>query len=54
MLDEEMYVRKRLVRIRCMRNTMHVLPRDLIPAAFASTREVTSCPTPGDSLNTAA
>ena len=39
MLDEEMYVRKSLVRIRCMRNTMHVLPRDLIPAAFASTRK---------------
>jgi hypothetical protein len=26
MLAEEMYVRKSLVRIRCMRNTMHVLP----------------------------
>lgn len=37
MLDEEMYVRKRLVRIRCMRNTLHVLPRDLIAAVFTST-----------------
>ncbi len=39
MLDEEMYVQKNLVRIRCMRNTMHVLPRDLISAAFTSTSQ---------------
>jgi DNA glycosylase AlkZ-like len=41
MLDEEMYVRKRLVRIRCMRNTMHVLPRDLVPPVFAATLKCT-------------
>jgi hypothetical protein len=41
MLDEEMYVRKSLVRIRCMRNTMHVLPRDLVPVAFAATLKCT-------------
>jgi hypothetical protein len=43
MLDEEMYVQKRLVRIRCMRNTMHVLPRDLVPVAFAATLKCTGC-----------
>ena len=37
MLDEEMYVRKHLVRIRCMRNTMLMLPRDLIPAVLCYT-----------------
>jgi uncharacterized protein YcaQ len=37
MLDEEMYVRKSLVRIRCMRNAMHILPRDMLPAAFVAT-----------------
>jgi hypothetical protein len=37
LLDEEMYLHKSLVRIRCMRNTMHVLPRDLLPAVFTST-----------------
>jgi len=40
MLDEEMYARKSLVRLRCMRNTMHVLPRDLVPAAFAATWKI--------------
>jgi hypothetical protein len=41
MLDEEMYGRKSLVRIRCMRNTMHVLPRELVPAVFAATQKCT-------------
>jgi hypothetical protein len=41
MLDEELYLRKSLVRIRCMRNTMHILPRDLVPAAFNATKRLT-------------
>lgn len=41
MLDEEMYARRNLVRIRCMRNTMHILPCDMLPAAFVATRKIT-------------
>jgi hypothetical protein len=41
MLSEEMYVRKSLVRIRCMRNTMHILPCGMLPAAFVATRKCT-------------
>jgi hypothetical protein len=40
-LDEELYVRKSLVRIRCMRNTLHVLPRTMVPTAFGATRHFT-------------
>jgi hypothetical protein len=39
MLDEAMYVHKSLVRIRCMRNTMFILPREIVPAAFAATKK---------------
>jgi hypothetical protein len=40
-LDEEMYRHKSLVRIRCMRNTLHILPRTTVPVAFAATRRFT-------------
>lgn len=39
-LDEALYERKVLGRIRRMRNTVYILPLDLIPAAFAATRRM--------------
>ena len=41
MLDVEMYLRRSLVRIRCMRNTMHILPLDMLPSAFVATLKST-------------
>jgi hypothetical protein len=41
MLDDEMYVHRSLVRIRCMRDTMHVLPRDMLPVAFMAMQQFT-------------
>ncbi len=40
-LDEALFERKSLGRIRCMRNTVYILPLDLLPAAFAATRRMT-------------
>lgn len=37
-LERELYMRKRLGRIRCMRKTVFVLTKLLIPLAFAATR----------------
>ena len=39
-LDEELYVKKTLGKIRCVRTTVHVLPRETIPIAFAATRGI--------------
>lgn len=41
MLDDAMYLCRSLVRIRCIRNTLHILPRDLVPVAFMATRQFT-------------
>jgi DNA glycosylase AlkZ-like len=38
MLDRELYERRTLVRARCMRGTLFVLPLDLLPIAWAATR----------------
>jgi hypothetical protein len=38
MLDRELYERRSLVRMRCMRGTLFVLPLDLLPIAWAATR----------------
>jgi hypothetical protein len=38
MLDLELYERRSLVRVRCMRGTLFVLPLDLLPVAWAATR----------------
>lgn len=38
MLDHESYERRTLVRVRCMRGTLFVLPLDLLPIAWAATR----------------
>ncbi len=37
-LERELYVQKSLGKIRCVRTTVHVLPRETIPIAFAATR----------------
>jgi hypothetical protein len=38
MLDRELYERRTLVRVRCMRGTLFVLPVNLLPIAWAATR----------------
>ncbi len=37
-LDNELYVKRTLGKIRCVRTTVHVLPRETIPIAFAATK----------------
>jgi len=39
-LDEELYVKRTLGKIRCVRTTVHVLPRETIPIAFAATKSI--------------
>jgi hypothetical protein len=39
-LENELYVKKRLGRIRCMRGTLHVLAEEMIPVAYAATRRM--------------
>ena len=39
-LDKELYVKRSLGKIRCVRTTVHVLPRETIPIAFAATRGI--------------
>lgn len=39
-LERELYVRKSLGRIRCMRKTVFVLTKPLIPVAFGATRRI--------------
>jgi uncharacterized protein YcaQ len=37
-LDEELYARRNLGKIRFVRTTVYILPKDMIPTAFAATR----------------
>lgn len=39
-LDEELYVKRSLGKIRCMRKTVFILPKEMISAAFAATRRL--------------
>jgi hypothetical protein len=39
-LERELYVRRALGKIRCMRKTVHVLTREMIPVALAATRRL--------------
>jgi len=39
-LDEQLYVKRTLGKIRCVRTTVHVLPRETIPIAFAATKGI--------------
>jgi len=38
-LDEELYVKRNLGKIRCMRGTLYILTKELIPIAYAATKE---------------
>ena len=37
-LEDELYVRRTLGKIRCMRKTVHIVPVDMIPVVFSATR----------------
>ena len=39
-LDHALYIDKTLVKVRCMRGTLYILPRDMVPIAHAATREM--------------
>lgn len=39
-LDQELYVKRNLGKIRCMRKTIYALPKEMIPIAFAATRKM--------------
>ncbi len=39
-LDREMYERRSLAKVRCMRGTVHVLSRELFPIAYQATRHL--------------
>jgi len=38
-LEEELYIKRTLGKIRCMRKTVHILPKEMIPVAFSATRK---------------
>lgn len=40
-LDAELYTKRRLCKIRYVRKTVYVLPKDMVPTAFAATRIMT-------------
>lgn len=39
-LDEELYVKRSLGKIRCVRGTMYILTKEMIPITFTATREI--------------
>lgn len=39
-LIEELYLKRNLGKIRCMRKTLHILPKEMIPIVYAATREM--------------
>ncbi len=39
-LDEELYNKRSLGKIRCVRKTVYILPKDIISTAFAATRKL--------------
>jgi len=38
-LDEELYVKRNLGKIRCMRATLYILTKEMMPVAYTATRE---------------
>ncbi len=40
MLDRQLFDERTLGRIRCMRKTVHILSKDMLPVAFGATREL--------------
>ena len=39
-LDAELHIKRNLAKIRCVRNTLYILPGDMIPVAFAATERM--------------
>jgi len=39
-LDEELYVKRNLGKIRCMRGTLYILTKEMIPTAYVATRKI--------------
>ncbi len=39
-LDNELYIKKSLGKIRCMRGTLYILTEEMIPATYAATKEM--------------
>ncbi len=39
-LEEELYLKRSLAKIRCMRNTLYILPKEMIPPAYAATGKI--------------
>ena len=39
-LDEELYEKRSLGKIRCVRKTVYVLPKDMIPVAYSATTKM--------------
>ncbi len=35
-LDEELYVKRSLGKLRCMRGTLYILPAEMLPVAYAA------------------
>ena len=39
-LDEELYTKRTLGKIRCMRKTVYILPKEMIPIAYSATKNM--------------
>ncbi len=39
-LDAELHIKRSLARIRYVRNTLYILPKDMVPMAFAATKQM--------------
>jgi hypothetical protein len=39
-LDDELYIKRNLGKIRCMRKTLHILPKELILVAYSATKRI--------------
>ncbi len=39
-LDEELYIKRNLGKIRCMRKTVYVLSKEMIPIAYSATKKM--------------
>lgn len=44
LLDEELYLKRNLGRIKCIRRTLYIFPRDMIGVAFAATKGMLEIP----------
>lgn len=50
-LDEELYVKRNLGKIRCMRKTLHILPKETILTAYSATKKIVELTSERYSLN---